>query len=404
MASLKVSGADKIFPSGSLALYDINFEAKDKEFLVVLGGEASGKSTLLRVIAGLEDCSDGKIFIGDKDMTEAAPKDRELAMIFRTDSLSPALNVFDNMAFGLKMRKAPQALIEQRVKATAAILGLSDLLYRRTKSLTAAQKQCVAIGRAIVREPRLYLFDEPLSGLDDKLKAEILNVIINLQARVQGTFVYATKNVAEAMTIGTRIIVLKNGIVQQIDTPANLYDYPANTYVAFFIGAPTINFVNNAKIVKTDDGVFAEQGGFRLKLSETVLSRFSSLDKYAGADKNVIIGIRPEDARVAAEGMDAVVTKTESDGDRHFAECVAGEQSLVVTADEKTEKGAKTKLYINCDRLYLFDAETRLTLLSRDGGYTQTGFTDADYKPLPYKEEEEIKEKFKPKKDVKKKR
>ena len=404
MASLKVSGADKIFPSGSLALYDINFEAKDKEFLVALGGEASGKSTLLRVIAGLEDCSDGKIFIGDKDMTEAAPKDRELAMIFRTDSLSPALNVFDNMAFGLKMRKAPQALIEQRVKATAAILGLSDLLYRRTKSLTAAQKQCVAIGRAIVREPRLYLFDEPLSGLDDKLKAEILNVIINLQARVQGTFVYATKNVAEAMTIGTRIIVLKNGIVQQIDTPANLYDYPAKTYVAFFIGAPTINFVNNAKIVKTDDGVFAEQGGFRLKLSETVLSRFSSLDEYAGADKNVIIGIRPEDARVAAEGMDAVVTKTESDGDRHFAECVAGEQSLVVTADEKTEKGAKTKLYINCDRLYLFDAETRLTLLSRDGGYTQTGFTDADYKPLPYKEEEEIKEKFKPKKDVKKKR
>lgn len=404
MASLKVSGADKIFPSGSLALYDINFEAKDKEFLVVLGGEASGKSTLLRVIAGLEDCSDGKIFIGDKDMTEAAPKDRELAMIFRTDSLSPALNVFDNMAFGLKMRKAPQALIEQRVKATAAILGLTDLLYRRTKSLTAAQKQCVAIGRAIVREPRLYLFDEPLSGLDDKLKAEILNVIINLQARVQGTFVYATKNVAEAMTIGTRIIVLKNGIVQQIDTPANLYDYPANTYVAFFIGAPTINFVNNAKIVKTDDGVFAEQGGFRLKLSDAVLSRFSGLDEYAGADKNVIIGIRPEDARVAAEGMDAVVTKTESDGDRHFAECAAGEQSLVVTADEKTEKGAKTKLYINCDRLYLFDAETRLTLLSRDGGYTQTGFADADYKPLPYKEEEEIKEKFKPKKDVKKKK
>lgn len=404
MASLKVSGADKIFPSGSLALYDINFEAKDKEFLVVLGGEASGKSTLLRVIAGLEDCSDGKIFIGDKDMTEAAPKDRELAMIFRTDSLSPALNVFDNMAFGLKMRKAPQALIEQRVKATAAILGLSDLLYRRTKSLTAAQKQCVAIGRAIVREPRLYLFDEPLSGLDDKLKAEILNVIINLQARVQGTFVYATKNVAEAMTIGTRIIVLKNGIVQQIDTPANLYDYPANTYVAFFIGAPTINFVNNAKIVKTDDGVFAEQGDFRLKLSDAVLSRFNSLDEYAGADKKVIIGIRPEDARVAAEGMDAVVNKTESDGDRYFAECAAGEQSLVVTADEKTEKGAGTKLYINCDRLYLFDAETRLTLLSRDGGYTQTGFADADYKPLPYKEEEEIKEKFKPKKDVKKKR
>lgn len=404
MASLKVSGADKIFPSGSLALYDINFEAKDKEFLVVLGGEASGKSTLLRVIAGLEDCSDGKIFIGDKDMTEAAPKDRELAMIFRTDSLSPALNVFDNMAFGLKMRKAPQALIEQRVKATAAILGLTDLLYRRTKSLTAAQKQCVAIGRAIVREPRLYLFDEPLSGLDDKLKAEILNVIINLQARVQGTFVYATKNVAEAMTIGTRIIVLKNGIVQQIDTPANLYDYPANTYVAFFIGAPTINFVNNAKIVKTDDGVFAEQGGFRLKLSDAVLSRFNSLDEYVGADKNVIIGIRPEDARVAAEGMDAVVNKTESDGDRHFAECAAGEQSLVVTADEKTEKGAKTKLYINCDRLYLFDAETRLTLLSRDGGYTQTDFADADYKPLSYKDEEEIKEKFKPKKDVKKKR
>ncbi|MDE6001749.1 MAG: ABC transporter ATP-binding protein, partial [Clostridia bacterium] len=272
MASLKLCGVDKVYPSGTMALYDINLEARDKEFLVIVGGEESGKSTLLKVIAGLEEASSGEIFIGDKEVTELEPKDRDIAMVFRSNTLYPALTVFDNMGFGLKIRKAPAALIEQRVKAAANVLGLNEVLYRRPKALTAAQKQRVAIGRAIVREPKLYLFDEPLAGLDDKLKSEILNVIINLQARMEGTFVYCTKNVAEALTVGTRIVVLKNGFVQQIDTPANLYDYPANAYVAFTLGAPTINFVNKAAIVKKRVKVYAVDGEFKVELSDKVLN------------------------------------------------------------------------------------------------------------------------------------
>ena len=293
MSSLKLQGVNKVYPSGTLALYDANLQTGDREFLVILGAEESGKSTLLRVIAGLEDVSEGQIFIDDKEITEVEPKDRDIAMIFRNDTLYPTLSVFDNMAFGLKIRKASSALIEQRVKAAAKILGLEEILYRKPKALTSAQRQRVAIGRAIVREPKLYLLDEPLAGLDDKLKAELLTVIINMQARMEGTFIYATKNLSEALTIGTRIIVMKKGTIQQIDTPANLYDYPVNAYVAFYIGAPSINFVNNAKITKTAEGVFAEEGDFKVKLSEKILSRFANIDDYANTARKVIVGIRP---------------------------------------------------------------------------------------------------------------
>lgn len=404
MASLELNGIDKIYPSGSLALYDINLKTKDKEFVVVLGGEASGKTTLLRVIAGLEEASSGAIIIDGKDVTEVDPKDRDLAMVFRNNTLFPALTVFDNMGFGLKMRKAPQTLIEQRVKSAANVLGLNDVLYRKPKTLTAAQKQRVAIGRAIVREPKLYLFDEPLSGLDDNLKAELLNVIINLQARMEGTFVYATKNVAEAMTIGTRIAVIKNGIIQQIDSPANLYDYPANAYVAFLIGAPTINFLNNAKVVKTAEGVFVEDGGIKLPVSDKLLKRFTKLDEYANTSKTVIVGIRPEDAVCGGEGLDATVGKVENDGDRYYAECAVGGYNLVVTCGADAKQGGKTKIKADPDRLYIFDGETRLTLLERDGGYVKTEYTDADYAPMPFKDEEEVIKKFKEKKNEKKKK
>lgn len=404
MASLKLSALNKVFPSGTLALYDINLETKDKEFLVVVGGEASGKSTLLRIIAGLEEASSGEIFIDGKEVGSVEPKDRDIAMIFRSNTLYPALNVFENMAFGLKLRKASQTLIEQRVKAAANILNLSDVLYRKPKTLTAGQKQRVAIGRAIVREPKLYLFDEPLAGLDENLQNEILNVIVNMQARMQGTFVYCTKNVAEAMSIGTRIVVLKNGIVQQVDTPANLYDYPANAYVAFYIGAPTINFLNKARIVKSDGGVFVEEGELKLALPENILARFDRLEEYADTEKTVIAGIRPEDAKTGQDGIDVTIDKIENDGERYFAQCETGGHTLVVKTSGEAEKGSKTKLEIDVSRLYLFDGETRLTLLSRDGGYQKTDFADADTVPLAFKEEEEIKEKFRPKKEIKKKR
>lgn len=359
MASLKLSGVDKVYPSGSLALYNINLETAEKELFVILGGEASGKSTLLRVISGLEDPTSGEISINGKDITDDEVKERDIALVFRNSPIMPTMNVFDNLAYGLKQRKAPATLIDQRVKSAAGILGLTDVLYRKPKVLTAAQKQRVVIGRTIVREPRLYLFDEPLAGLDEKLSGELLNVIINLQARMEGTFVYATKSVAEALTVGTRIAVLKNGVIQQIDAPANLYDYPANTYVAFLIGSPTINFYNNAVITKTDEGIFVEEAGFKVKLSDKIIKRFEKIDEYANAQKKVIAGVRPED--IANDGA------------------------------------------VNPDRVYLFDGETRLTLLVRDGGYKATGFADADYIPPTYPEEEEIAKKYKPQKTQKKK-
>lgn len=404
MASLKINSVDKIYHSGSLALYDINLEAKDKEFLVILGGEGSGKSTLLRIVAGLEEVSSGEIFIGDRNVTETHPKDRDIAMIFRNDTLYPGLSVYDNMAFGLRMRKALPALVDQRVKSAANILGLSDMLLRRPKALTAAQKQKVAIGRAITREPKVYLFDEPLSGLDEKLGSELLNVIINMQARMQGTFVYATKNVAEAMTIGTRIAVIKNGIIQQIDTPANLYDYPANAYVAFYIGAPTINFFENASLVKENDCVFAVSGEFKVQLSEKVIKRFTNAEEYIESGKKLVLGIRPEDITTCECGTEGKVTKVDKKGELTYAECDVCGHVVTVKAENAVKVNDKCKVKIDCDRIYLFDGETRLNVLARDKGYKETDFADADRKPLTFKEEEDVKSKFKDKKAEKKKK
>lgn len=404
MSGLKLSGINKVYPSGAAALYDINLEMRDKEFFVIVGGESSGKSTLLRVIAGLEEATSGEIFIDGKEVSEVDPKDRDIAMVFRSSTLYPALNVFENMAFGLKLRKAPQALIEQRVKAAANILGLNEVLYRKPKVLTAAAKQRVAIGRAIVREPRLYLFDEPLSGLDEKLRLDMLNIIINLQARMQGTFIYATKNLSEAMTIGTRIAVLKNGLIQQIDTPANLYDYPANAYVAFYIGAPTINLLRNAKIVTEDAGYAVVSGDIKLTIPENIVARFASASEYANTDKEVILGVRPEDAEVCKGGaLKATVGKVESDGERTYAECDFGGNSMIVRGQTELKKGDKALISVDTSRIYLFDSVTRLTLLERDGGYKKTDFPEADFVPMSFEDEQAIVEKLTPKKENKKK-
>lgn len=406
MSSLKLNGVNKIYPSGESALFNIEFQTNDKEFIVIVGGEASGKSTLLRIIAGLEEPSSGAVLIDNKDVTDVDPKDRDIAMVFRSSTLYPALNVFDNMAFGLRLRKAPQAVIEQRVKAAAAILGLEEVLYRKPKTLSAAVKQRVAIGRAIVREPRLYLFDEPLSGLDDALRADMLNVIINLQARMEGTFVYATKNLAEAMAIGTRIVVLKNGLLQQIDTPQNLYDYPANAYVAFYIGAPTINFVKDAVISRTEEGYKAVAAGFEIPLPQSITDRFDGIADYAANGKKVLLGIRPEDAEVKrGGGYECTVGKVETDNGATYAECALKcGISMIVRGQEQLTHGETAEIAIDVTHLYIFDNDTRLTLLSRDSGYKKTDFAEADFVPLTFEEEQQIIEKLSPKKPDKKKK
>ncbi len=404
MAGLKLVGIDKLYPSGTMALRKVSFELADKEFVAVVGGEKSGKSTLLKVIAGLEEATEGQVIIDGKDVTEVDPKDRDIAMIFRNDTLYPSLNVYDNMSFGLRLRKAPHALIDARVKTVAEILGLTECLYKKPKTLTAAQRQKVAIGRAIVREPRLYLFDDPIAGLDGELKMKMRNVIVNLQARMNGSFVYAAKNVNEALSMATRLIVLREGFVQQIDTPKNLYDYPANAYVAFLIGSPTINFINDAKIVKDGENYFAEYGSFKIALSDKVKSRFANVDEYAGTDKKVILGIRPEDIKAEAGGAyQATVAATEEIAGRKFADCDTGD-GLSFVMETDAAKGDKVSFTPDKDGLYIFDSVSRLSLLSRDGGYTETGFADAAFVPLPYDEEQSLveKSKFKPK-DKKKK-
>ena len=248
MANLVLKDVSKLYPSGALALCKVNLEVSDKEFIAVIGAAKSGKTTLLRVIAGLDDATSGQIIIGGKDMTGVHPKDRDVAMIFRNDTLYPSINVYENMAYGLKIRKTPQVAVEQRVKAAAEILGLTDVLTRKPKMLTAAQRQRVALGRAIAREPKLYLMDDPIAGLDDNLKAQMRSIIVSLQARMEGTFIYATKNVNEALTMATRVVVLREGVIQQVDTPANLYDYPANAYVGLLVGSPAMNMISGATL------------------------------------------------------------------------------------------------------------------------------------------------------------
>ncbi|MCD8200621.1 MAG: ABC transporter ATP-binding protein, partial [Clostridia bacterium] len=380
--------------SGALALYNVNLHLSDGEFVAVIGGEKSGKTSLLRVIAGLEQCNGGKVELGTRDITEVEPRDRDIAMIFNSNTLYPSLNVYDNMAYGLKLRKASQALIDERVNAVAAILGLENLLARKPKTLTSAQKQKVAFGRAIVREPKLYLFDDPLSGFDGKLKEEMQNVIVNLQVRMSGSFVFATKNVTDALSMATRVIVMKDGMIQQIDTPANLYDYPQNAYVAFYVGNPTINFINDAQLTEEGGKYFFEFKKVKIPVPQKIVDRFEERDEYANTDRKVILGIRPEDVKEAKENsaftMKGKIVESGDVADIFFSYCDM-ECGIPLAIFGAGEKGQEMTVALDLDRLHVFDSVTRLTLLKRDEGYVKTGYADADRMPLTYNEEEEIK-------------
>jgi multiple sugar transport system ATP-binding protein len=344
-----------------VAVNDLNLEIADKEFLVLVGPSGCGKSTALRCLAGLEEITDGQILIGERVVNDVPPKDRDIAMVFQSYALYPHMSVYDNMAFGLKLRKTPKTEINQRVQEAANILGIEMLLDRKPKQLSGGQRQRVALGRAIVREPAVFLFDEPLSNLDAKLRVQTRAEITKLHQRLGTTFIYVTHDQVEAMTMADRIAVIKDGILQQSDTPQNLYDYPSNVFVAGFIGSPAMNFFD-ATVTGTADEMYVDAGAFRIPVSDKIKARLTD-----GAGKKVIFGIRPEDVfhpDYVAAGINAVkvessVDVTELMGNEIFLYLLAGENSYIARVDPRghVQAGDKIDMVFNADNIHLFDAE-----------------------------------------------
>lgn len=291
MASLSLKNINKTYPNGFVAVKDFNLEIADKEFIIFVGPSGCGKSTTLRMIAGLEEISSGELWIGDKLVNDVEPKDRDIAMVFQNYALYPHMSVYDNMAFGLKLRKTPKDQIDKLVHEAAKILDIEHLLDRKPKALSGGQRQRVAMGRAIVRDPKVFLMDEPLSNLDAKLRVQMRIEISKLHQRLETTIIYVTHDQTEAMTLGTRIVVMKDGVVQQVDSPIALYNKPNNLFVAGFIGSPQMNFIES-KVVKSGSDVILTFGALSIKLPEV---KAKLLLEKGYENKTVILGIRPED-------------------------------------------------------------------------------------------------------------
>ena len=296
MSGLLLKGINKVYPGGNQAVFDFCLDIRDKEFIVFVGPSGCGKSTTLRMIAGLEEITSGELYIDGKLVNDVVPKDRDIAMVFQNYALYPHMSVYDNMAFGLKLRKVPKEVIDEKVKAAAEILGITDYLSRKPKALSGGQRQRVALGRTIVREPKVFLLDEPLSNLDAKLRAQMRTEISKLHVRLATTFIYVTHDQIEAMTMGTRIVVMKDGFMQQVDTPQNLYDYPINLFVAGFIGTPQMNFFRGSTITEEGGKTYVNFiGGNKIVLPKAIVAKIKNIDDYKNTGKEVTLGVRPED-------------------------------------------------------------------------------------------------------------
>ncbi len=364
MASLSLRHIYKKYPGGVTAVSDFNLEIKDKEFIVLVGPSGCGKSTTLRMIAGLEEISEGELFIGDRLVNDVAPKDRKIAMVFQNYALYPHMTVSENMAFGLKLNKTPKDEIKRRVEEAARILDITHLLDRKPKALSGGQKQRVALGRAIVRNPMVFLLDEPLSNLDAKLRATMRTELTKLHQRVETTFVYVTHDQVEAMTMATRIVVMKDGLIQQVDTPQNLYDSPVNMFVAGFIGTPQMNFINGTLVEKAD-GVYFEFEENSIKVPAEKANN-PELKEYFGQE--VVVGIRPEcihdePAQIAAleeSTVDAYVEVTELMGAEIYLYLVIGETKLTarVSSRSTSRAGDTIKVALEAARMHIFDKDT----------------------------------------------
>ena len=366
MASLSLKNIYKIYPNGFNAVKDFNLEIEDKEFIIFVGPSGCGKSTTLRMIAGLEEISDGELYIDGKLMNDIEPKDRDIAMVFQSYALYPHMSIYDNMAFGLKLRKTPKEEIDKRVKEAARILDIEHLLDRKPKLLSGGQRQRVAMGRAIVREPKVFLMDEPLSNLDAKLRVQMRLEISKLHQRLQTTIIYVTHDQTEAMTLGTRIVVLKDGIIQQVDSPQNLYDRPGNLFVAGFIGSPQMNFVD-ATLTQEGDKVYLVFGNNKIAVTP---EKAAKAKDYIG--KEVIFGIRPESIHAAATYAGATAENTIESTVRVF-EMLGAEVFVYVTVEGmditvREAPGTVVKpndsfpIALDIEKIHLFDKETQLTI------------------------------------------
>jgi multiple sugar transport system ATP-binding protein len=302
VAEIVMEQVSKVFPDGTAAVSDLDLDVHDAEFIVLVGPSGCGKTTALRMVAGLESISQGTITIGDRVVNSLPPKERDIAMVFQNYALYPHMSVYDNMGFGLKLRKLPKEEIDKRVREAAGILGLDDLLQRKPKALSGGQRQRVAMGRAIVREPKAFLMDEPLSNLDAKLRVQMRSEIARIQHDLRVTTLYVTHDQVEAMTMGDRVAVIRKGVLQQVDTPQFLYDHPNNLFVAGFIGSPAMNMVE-AKLSISDGSGVVEFGGYRLAVPTQVLSARPDLKAFDG--KPLIVGLRPEDMEDASLVPDA---------------------------------------------------------------------------------------------------
>ncbi|MBQ8331201.1 MAG: sn-glycerol-3-phosphate ABC transporter ATP-binding protein UgpC [Clostridia bacterium] len=370
MASLSLRHIYKKYPGGVTAVSDFNLEVKDKEFIVFVGPSGCGKTTTLRMIAGLEEITEGELYIGDTLVNDVAPKDREIAMVFQNYALYPHMSVFENMSFGLKLQKTPKDEIKRRVEEAARVLDITHLLDRKPKALSGGQKQRVALGRAIVRNPKVFLLDEPLSNLDAKLRATMRTELTKLHARVGTTFVYVTHDQVEAMTMATRIVVMKDGLIQQVDTPQHLYDAPCNIFVAGFIGTPQMNFING-KLEKKGEDVYFNFDGVSVKFPAEKANA-PELADYMG--KEVVVGLRPEAisdeaSAVAAapdSSLDVDVDVTELMGAEIYLYLNVGEETRLiarVSSRSQSRAGDKIKVAFDMTRLHVFDKDTERCII-----------------------------------------
>ena len=368
MASLSLKHINKTYPNGFEAVKDFNLEIEDKEFIIFVGPSGCGKSTTLRMIAGLEDITSGELKIGDRVVNDVEPKDRDIAMVFQNYALYPHMTVYDNMAFGLKLRKVPKDQIDKMVREAAKILDLEPLLDRKPKALSGGQRQRVAMGRAIVRNPKVFLMDEPLSNLDAKLRVQMRSEIASLHNRLKATIIYVTHDQTEAMTLGTRIVVLKDGVIMQVDSPQKLYNEPNNLFVAGFIGSPQMNFID--AVCKVE----GERVTLNFEKTSVVLPPAKAKKLIDGGynGKTVVMGIRPEDigdSQIEIEAHKDAVFETDVTGYELLGSevllyfNVAG-TAMTAKVDSRTtaRMGDHITLAIDPEKIHCFDKETELTI------------------------------------------